>query len=107
MAETQPLSEKFSITSNFFVTKLTFESDRTRLVESKTFINLPYKVPLEFSRNSQSPENGCHCHIRKLVWSRKICSWSKIFHSANDCSSQIRPMVLGLISDFPALIKDK
>ena len=55
------LSEKFSTTSKIFVTKLSFGSDRARRAESKTYINLPSRVPLEFSRNSQSPKIGCFC----------------------------------------------
>ena len=53
------LSEKFSTTSKFFVTKLTIPSDRARQTEQKTFSDLPPVGPLEFSRNSQSPKNGC------------------------------------------------
>ena len=52
------LSEKFSTTSKFFLTKLISQSDRARRAESKTYIHLPSRVPLEFSRNSQSPKNG-------------------------------------------------
>ena len=45
------LSEKFSTTSKIFVTKLSFGSVRARQAESKKVINLPSRVPLEFSRN--------------------------------------------------------
>ena len=61
----QWMSEQFSTPSNFFMIKLTFESDRARQAESKKIINLSSEVPLEFSGNSRSPKNGCFCF--KLV----------------------------------------
>ena len=53
------LSAKFSTKSRFFVTKLISQSDKARRAESKTYTHLPSRVRLEFSRNSQSPKNGC------------------------------------------------
>ena len=43
------------------MTKLSFGSVRACQAEAKTFINLPSRVPLEFSRNSQSPKIRCFC----------------------------------------------
>ena len=55
---TEWLSEKFSTTSKFFVSKLPTPSDRARQAESKSFLHLPSKVPLEFFANSQSLKMG-------------------------------------------------
>ena len=40
------LSEKFSTTSKFFVTKLTTPSDRARRTEQKTFSDLPHSLEI-------------------------------------------------------------
>ena len=49
------------------MTKLTTPSDRTRRTEQKTFSDLPPEGSLEFSRNSQSPKNGCFRLMRSQI----------------------------------------
>ena len=47
------------------MTKLTLGSDKAREAKSKTFINSPSKVHLEFSGNPQSPKNGFDTNLKQ------------------------------------------
>ena len=108
------LSEKFSTTSKFFVTKLTTSSDRARQAVSKSFLHIPSKVPLEFSANSQSlkmgvfvsnyyrigaPPRPCTEPLNSSKWSWEVSA----LHGRGLMSQKCSLPVLELISGFAIL----